>query len=312
MRQTTNMRLGKPDSIPLASHHRAMVTYAPTNPTAGTDMDLASNMGVAPQARWLRRHQGDLVAVLLVFVAYAATIWVAFNSTWMFAALTGAANTVPVVVFGVIVRRIINKHLIGRDHLVQMAWHAGLCLGFSIAAYWLVLVMLAAATSPSPWSFKVEPFVTRGTAWQLLENVTTYALVAALSYLQAARASPPPVPMPPPAQDAVKELPRLLVRVGDELRPIDLHEIVTIAGADDYAEITTLNGKRLVTMTLGEFEETLNPARFIRVHRSHIVNLDFVDRAEPAGGGRLLLHMKTGTTVATSRAGAQLLKTRVI
>jgi hypothetical protein len=87
------MRLGKPDSIPIASHRRAMVTYAPTNATAGTDMDLASNMGVAPQAPWLRRHQGDLVAVLLVFVAYAATIWVAFNSTWMFAALTGAANT---------------------------------------------------------------------------------------------------------------------------------------------------------------------------------------------------------------------------
>jgi two-component system, LytTR family, response regulator len=288
------------------------MTYARSEQPADANIEPALKTDAATPASWLGRHRGDLIAVLLVFIAYTATIWVAFNSTWIFAALTGAANTVPVIVFGAIVRRIIIKHLIGRNLLVQAAWHAGLCVGFSVAAYWLLLVMLAVANSPSPWNFTVEPFITRGTAWQLLENVTTYALVAALSYLQAARATPPPIPVPPPAQQAVKEPPRLLVRVGDELRPIDLDEIVTIAGADDYAEITTLTGKRLVAMTLAEFEQTLDPARFVRVHRSHIVNLDFVDHAEPAGAGRLLLHMKTGATVATSRAGARLLKSRVI
>jgi two-component system LytT family response regulator len=271
-----------------------------------------SKARIAPLVYWLSRHQGDLVAVGFVFIAYTATIWVAFNSTWVFAVLTGAANTVPIVIFAAVVRRIVIKHLIGRSIREQAAWHAGLCFGFSVACYWLVLVMLAMATSPSPWHFTVEPFATRGTAWQLLENVTTYALVASLSYLQAARAMPPPPAVPVPAQEVAKEPPRLLVRVGEELRPIDLEEIVTIAGADDYAEITTLNGKRLVAMTLAEFQETLDPARFIRVHRSHIVNLDFVDRAEPAGAGRLLVHLKTGATVATSRAGAQLLKSRVI
>jgi two-component system LytT family response regulator len=267
---------------------------------------------LAPLTSWLSRHQADLVAVLLVFLAYTATIWVAFNSTWLFAVLTGAANTVPVVIFAAVVRRIIIKHLVGRKSLVQMAWHAGLCFGFSVASYWLVLVMLAVATSPSPWNFTVEPFVTRGTAWQLLENVTTYALVAALSYLQAARAALAPLPLPAPLQEAAREPSRLLVRVRDELRPIDLDRIVTIAGADDYAEVTTLDGKHLVSMTLAEFEETLDPARFVRVHRSHVVNLDFVDRAESAGAGRLLLHMKNGATVSTSRSGAQLLKSRVI
>jgi LytTr DNA-binding domain len=275
-----------------------------TAPAAGTR--------VASLASWLSRHQGDLLAVLLVFIAYTVTIWVAFDSTWIFAVVTGAANTVPVVIFGAIVRHLIVKHLVGRSILIQVAWHAGLCLGFSVAAYWLLLVMLAVATSPSPWSFSVQAFVTRGTAWQLLENVTTYALVAALSYLRAARAVAPPPAVPAPAQEVPREPPRLLVRVGDELRPIDLDRIVTIAGADDYAEITTLDGKRLVAMTLAEFAEMLDPARFIRVHRSHIVNLDYVDHAEPAGAGRLLLHMQNGVTVSTSRTGAQLLKSRVI
>ena len=274
--------------------------------------ELAAKTEVALPISWSIRHKGDLFAVLLVFIAYTATIWVAFDSTLIFAVLTGAANTVPVVIFGAVVRWIIIKHLIGKRALLVTAWHAGLCIGFSVASYWLLLVMLAVATSPSPWKFAVEPFITRGTAWQLLENVTTYALVAALSYLQAARAVPSPLPLPAPAQEAVREPPRLLVRVRDELRPIDLDRIVSVVGADDYAEITTLDGKHLVSMTLAEFEETLDPARFVRVHRSHIVNLDFVDRAEPAGAGRLLLHMMSGATVSTSRTGAQLLKRRVI
>jgi two-component system LytT family response regulator len=289
-----------------------MVTYLLTTLLAGMNIEPAAKTGLAPLTSWLSRYQGDLVAVLLVFIAYTATIWVAFNSTWIFAVLTGAANTVPVVIFAAVVRRIIIKHLIGRNIFVQVAWHAGLCLGSSVASYWLLLVMLAVANSPSPWNFTVAPFVTRGAAWQLLENVTTYALVAALSYLQAARAMPSPPPMAAPAQEVAREPPRLLVRVGDGLRPIDLDRIVTIAGADDYAEITTLDGKRLVAMTLADFEETLDPARFVRVHRSHIVNLDFVDHAESAGAGRLLLHMKNGTTISTSRTGAQLLKSRVI
>jgi len=65
-------------------------------------------------------------------------------------------------------------------------------------------------------------------------------------------------------------------------------------------------------MTLAEFEATLDARRFVRVHRSRIVNLDIVERAEPAGAGRLLLHLQTGESVSTSRTGARLLKSRVI
>ncbi|HEY4342195.1 MAG TPA: LytTR family DNA-binding domain-containing protein [Steroidobacteraceae bacterium] len=276
------------------------------------DIEPVAKSGGTPLASWLSHHQGELITVFLVFIAYATTIWVAFDSTWIFAVLTGAANTVPFVIFAALVRQIILKHLIGRKFLIQTAWHAALCFGFSVACYWLILVMLAVASSPSAWNFQVKAFVPRGAAWQLLENVTTYALVAALSYLQAARAMPASLSVAAPFQEGVKAPPRLLVRVRDELRPIDLDRIVTVSGADDYAEVTSLDGKHLVTMTLAQFEGMLDPARFVRVHRSHIINHDFIDRAEPAGAGRLLLHMRNGTTVSTSRAGAQLLKSRVI
>jgi DNA-binding LytR/AlgR family response regulator len=42
------------------------------------------------------------------------------------------------------------------------------------------------------------------------------------------------------------------------------------------------------------------------------VNTHRIARAEPAGGGRLLLHMETGHTISTSRDGARLLRNRVL
>jgi DNA-binding LytR/AlgR family response regulator len=65
-------------------------------------------------------------------------------------------------------------------------------------------------------------------------------------------------------------------------------------------------------MTLADFENVLGPKSFIRVHRSWIVNVDRIARAEPAGGGRMLLHMENGEMIQCSRTGSRLLKDRVI
>lgn len=267
----------------------------------------------------IRRRQGpDLLAVGLVFAVYTLTLWGARQSSLFDAMAAGVANTIPVVIFGAIARRVIVTRLIGKSVWVQVVGHAALCIAFSLCSYWLLIVLLGMRYSPSPLNFVVKSFITSGMAWALLENVTIYGLLASLSYARAPRLAPnvaavvqaaAPLSQKEPSH---KEPSRYLVRIGDELRPIDLDRIVSIAGADDYAELSTLDGKRLVAMTLAEFEATLDPARFVRVHRSRIVNLDYVERAEPAGAGRLLLHMRTGEMVSTSRTGSRLLKSRVI
>jgi DNA-binding LytR/AlgR family response regulator len=104
---------------------------------------------------------------------------------------------------------------------------------------------------------------------------------------------------------------QVFVKQGDEIRPISLDQIVTIRGADDYSEIDTGSAKHLVRMTLANFEARLGDP-FLRVHRSYIVNAARIERAEPAGAGRLLLHMANGATVQTSRSGARLVRERVI
>ncbi|WP_233843214.1 LytTR family DNA-binding domain-containing protein [Dyella sp. 2HG41-7] len=281
----------------------------------------------------MKRGTFDLLAVIGIFAAYAITLRLALHSDLRGSLLGGLANTVPVVIFGALVRRIIFRRLIGKPAANQLAAHVVMCAAFAVLSYGLLIVLLGFLFGGgTPGGFLVQPFSTSGTAWQSLENVTTYALIATVSHLQALHAatiapraesnggadlrlaskSADAALAPAAATETDPALSRYFVRIGDELRPLDMDTVVSIGGADDYAEVRTLTGKHLVRVTLAEFSKSLDPAEYVRAHRSWIVNVRRIARAEPAGGGRLLLHMETGQTISTSRAGAKLLRDRVI
>jgi hypothetical protein len=255
----------------------------------------------------------DLLAVGLVLVTYTATLWVARNSTFLEAARGGVANTLPLVIFGALARKIILTRLTGRSLAVQMAGHALLAAAFSLLAYWLLMVLLGLIEGVSATEFDVRPFPNRAMAWQMLQNLTTYGLVATLSHLQA-RPDPVTVILSDTLASGERGegLSRYFIRSGEDIRPVDVDAIVSIAGADDYAEVITLEGRHLVRMTLAELEKSLDGRKFIRVHRSRIVNVERILRAEPAGGGRMLLHMEDGEMISASRAGTRLLRDRVL
>ena len=249
----------------------------------------------------------------LVLVAYTLTLFVARDLSVGDALVAGAANAVPTLVFGIVAWRLIVNHVVGRAPAIQVAAHVGIGAGFSLLSYWLLMVLLGAATGMSATEFDVRPFPSRATAWQLLENVTIYGLLAVHAYWYSQRQAPGLViGGEADAGEAPRTLSRFFIRSGDDILPIDVAAIVSIAGADDYAEVSTHAGRRLVRMTLAQFEAALDPARFIRVHRSRIVNVEMIARAEPAGDGRILLHMSDGEMVQTSRTGARRLRDHVI
>ncbi len=255
------------------------------------------------------RRYGPLLGMAgLVFAAYTATLSVAQDASLPDALSGGAANTVPVMIFGALAYRLIVNRLAGRSMAVQLAGHAVLCAAFAFLSFWFLLVLLGLANGASPLEFSVHSF-SKGNAWQVLENVTTYGIIAALAYVRTHQPAPLPAPDAEPAKPALSVY---FTRSGEDIRPVDLDRVVCISGADDYAEVTTLDGKHLVRMTLAEFERTLDATRFARVHRSWIVNFDCIERVEEAGAGRMLLHMKTGQMVPASRSGAKLLRDRVI
>jgi two-component system LytT family response regulator len=252
-----------------------------------------------------------LIGTPVVFAAYTLVLSVGHGSSLVEAAPGGAANTAATVSFGLVAYWIIRNWLRKKPPAVQFVGHLLLCSAYALASYWLLIVLLGAVTGLSVIQFQVVPFPVRASVWQLLEDVTVYGILAALAYRAAAN---PQVTVVLGNRDdeARPGLSRYLIRSGDEIQPIDVDSVISITGADDYAEVATLSGKHLVRMTLAEFERSLDPAQFIRVHRSRIVNFARIVRAEAAGGGRLLLHMEDGEAIPASRSGSRLLRDRVI
>lgn len=264
-----------------------------------------------PSARELGLGRLALVGTPVVFAAYVLALGIGHDSP-LWAAIPGsAANTVPAVLFGLIAYQIIRTRIVGRRFPQQIGGHVVLCAAYSLLSYWLLIVLLGAVSGISVIQFNVEPFPIRASVWQLLQNATTYGIIAAL----ASRGTGAPevtLVLADEGSEARSGLSRYFIRSGDDIQPIEVSSIVSITGADDYAEVATLGGRHLVRMTLAEFEKSLDPAQFIRVHRSRIVNVERIARAEPAGGGRLLLHMNDGEAIQASRTGSRLLRGRMI
>lgn len=71
---------------------------------------------------------------------------------------------------------------------------------------------------------------------------------------------------------------RLLVRDRDRAFFVPAEDILWLGAAGNYVRVATLEGKHyLIRGTLAEFEEQLDPQRYLRVHRSTIVNLDHLE-----------------------------------
>ena len=57
----------------------------------------------------------------------------------------------------------------------------------------------------------------------------------------------------------------------------------------------------LLRETMGKLEERLDPERFIRIHRSTIVNLDRIHEIQPLPKGNYLVLLRDGTRPTTTR-----------
>lgn len=103
-------------------------------------------------------------------------------------------------------------------------------------------------------------------------------------------------------------LTRLFVRERGRIVPLRTADIVHLDGHDDYVAVHAHGRRYLVYLTLGEFERRLDPDRFMRIHRSHIVNLDCVIALVPFDTTRLQVELRGGTTIVASRAASRELR----
>ena len=248
-----------------------------------------------------------VVGTILLWAMYSFVFVVTADQSIIVAMIDALANVAPLAVLALAASALIKTHVMPHSVITQGLLHSGLALLFAMTWYSLVLVLLAFFSGLRGKGFAVSGFSGPAFTWQVFQGLIIYALVAATCYaIRGGRQSVNVAIMTGPP------LERYLTRAGDEMVPVAVRDIVSITGAQDYAEVTTLTGKHLVRMSLGEFERRLDTSRFVRVHRSTIVNFDHLDRAEPAGSGRMIVHMVNGETVPVSRAGAQTLRSFMV
>ena len=108
--------------------------------------------------------------------------------------------------------------------------------------------------------------------------------------------------------DPARAVSRIFVRDGNRIVPIRLASLERAQGADDYVTISTTTKQHLVSIRLSDLEQRLQGASFLRIHRSHLINLNFVFSIEPYDAARLQVVMKSGVRIVASRTGSKRLR----
>ena len=108
-----------------------------------------------------------------------------------------------------------------------------------------------------------------GRALDLIKRLAGGAGTAAASYLKFLRAG-----------------------IGDTVRIVPVDEVTHLQAQDKYVSIYTPDGEQLIRISLKELADQLDPALFVQVHRSTIVNMRAVETADRDFTGRVLLTLR--------------------
>jgi len=96
-------------------------------------------------------------------------------------------------------------------------------------------------------------------------------------------------------------LTRVPVRAEGRVLVIDLADVDWIGAADNYVTLHAGAREHLVRDTIAQFDRRLDPDRFVRIHRSAIVQIDRIAELRPDFHGDFTVLLKNGTVLALSR-----------
>ena len=114
---------------------------------------------------------------------------------------------------------------------------------------------------------------------------------------------PPPAELAAAARPPAQYLERIVVKDGSRVHIIPVAKLDYAEAQDDYVALAVEGKKHLKQQTLSNLEKGLDPERFLRIHRSYIVNLDRLGKVEPYGKDTHVVVLTTGTQLPVSRSG---------
>ena len=101
---------------------------------------------------------------------------------------------------------------------------------------------------------------------------------------------------------------RLVVRTNGKIYFVRVRDVDWMEGDGNYVKIHTQGRAHLLRETLKSIESRLDPRRFVRVHRSSIVNVDRIVSLEPYFHGEYVLTMQDGAKVTSSRSYSEAIR----
>jgi hypothetical protein len=166
-------------------------------------------------------------------------------------------------------------------------------------------------------------FLESGEALALISTLPVKALTGLILYICSAlyfyictqhldiESEPEPSEKPESGQDETAEvelLERIMVKTKQTIKVIPVSDIVYFRSEGDYVMIISGDGKYLKEQTMKYFESHLPKSLFIRVHRSFIVNIEYISAIESYGKQNQQVLLKNGEWLRVSLAGYKALK----
>lgn len=102
---------------------------------------------------------------------------------------------------------------------------------------------------------------------------------------------------------------RIVVKNGSNILILPTDQVLYIEAYDDYVKIFNAETFYLKKKTMSYYEAVLPSTRFVRVHRSYILNIDHLTRIEPVDKNNSLALLKNGSRIPISRSGYARLRT---
>ncbi len=115
----------------------------------------------------------------------------------------------------------------------------------------------------------------------------------------------------PAGHTAPRRLQKVPTSQGQAIVFVDTEDVLRLHSDGHYTRVVTAEGSRFCNLSIGDLETRLDPAHFMRVHRSHVVNLREVLQIERVDG-RLVLRLRgDGADVPVSRTSSAALMARL-
>ncbi len=104
----------------------------------------------------------------------------------------------------------------------------------------------------------------------------------------------------------------IFVQKSEKLINLAVEEIMFLEASGDYTILSTKADQFVSSSGIGKLEEILNPEMFIRVHRSTIININFLKEIEKHFNGGMIVKMHNGKSFPVSRTYAKLIRKKVV